>query len=135
MPLTSLMPDFSARKGLIPYLVAVGAVLLMGAVRWMLAPLLGASLPFTPLVIAVLVAAWYGGLGPALLATGLSAFLGSLLFIPPTYSLQFADRMEVLRVLLFSLTGVIAAMLGESRLRAQGRGEGAAGRAPHQAAT
>src|SRR4051794_19701599 len=126
MPLTSLMVNSSAPKGLIPYLVAAGAVVVMAIVRWLLAPLLGAQLPFTTFVVAVLVAAWYGGLGPALVATGLSALLGLFLFIPPTYSLQLAGRMEILRVLLFSLTGAIAAMLGESRLRAQARAEAAA---------
>ena len=99
---------------------------MMAVVRWLLGPLLGAQLPFTTLVIAVLVVAWYGGLGPALLATGLSAFLGLFLFIPPTYSLQLTGKMELVRVLFFSLTGAIAAMLGESRLRAQARAEAAA---------
>jgi K+-sensing histidine kinase KdpD len=120
------MLNSRAPNGVIPYLVAVGAVLVMVIVRWLLAPLLGAQLPFTTLVIAVLVAGWYGGLGPALLATGLSALLGLFLFIPPTYSLQFAGRMEILRVLLFCLTGAIAAMLGESRLRTQARAEASA---------
>src|SRR3982750_4265140 len=105
MPLTSLMANSSAPKGLIPYLVAAGAVVVMAVVRWLLAPLLGGQLPFTTFVVAVLVAAWYGGRGPALVATGLSALLGLFLFIPPTYSLQLAGRMEILRVLLFSLTG------------------------------
>ena len=99
---------------------------MMAVVRWLLGPLLGAQLPFTTLVIAVLVVAWYGGLGPALLATGLSAFLGLFLFIPPTYSLQLTGKMELVRVLFFSLTGAIAAMLGESRLRAQARAEASA---------
>ena len=120
------MPDSSTRKRLIPYFVAAGAVLVMAVVRWLLGPLLGAQLPFTTLVIAVLVVAWYGGLGPALLATGLSAFLGMFLFIPPTYSLHFIGGMEVVRVLFFTLTGAIAAMLGESRLRAQARAEASA---------
>jgi PAS domain S-box-containing protein len=128
------MPNSSTPKGGVPYLVAAGAVLVMGLLRWLLAPLLGAQLPFTTLVIAVLVAAWYGGLGPALLATGLSALLGWFLFIPPTYSLEFAGRMEVVRVLLFCLTGAIAAMLGESRLRAQARAEASAAEARNAAA-
>ncbi len=105
----------------------------MGLLRWLLAPLLGAQLPFTTLVVGVLIAAWYGGLGPALLATGLSALLGFFLFIPPTYTLQFAGRMEILRVLFFCLTGVIAAMLGESRLRAQARAEASAAEARNAA--
>ncbi|HKP48871.1 MAG TPA: DUF4118 domain-containing protein, partial [Gemmatimonadales bacterium] len=127
------MPDTSAPKGRIPYLVATGAVLVMALLRWLLAPLLGAQLPFITLVVAVLVAAWYGGLGPAVLATGLSALLGLFLFIPPTYSLQLAGRMEILRVLLFCLTGAIAAMLGESRLRAQARAEASAAEARNAA--
>jgi two-component system cell cycle sensor histidine kinase/response regulator CckA len=123
------MPDSSSRKGLIPYLVAAGAVAVMGLVRWLLGPVLGGQLPFTTLVVAVLIAAWYGGLGPAILATGLSAVVGLFLFIPPTYSLELTGRMEILRVLLFCLTGAIAAMLGESRLRAQARAEAAASEA------
>src|SRR6478752_1033881 len=100
MPLASPMPDSSTRKRLIPYFVAAGAVLVMAVVRWLLGPLLGAQLPFTTLV---------------------SAVLGLFLFIPPTYSLHFTGKMEVVRVLFFALTGAIAAMLGESRLRAQAR--------------
>jgi two-component system cell cycle sensor histidine kinase/response regulator CckA len=127
------MPNSSTPNGRIPYLVAAGAVLVMGLLRWLLEPLLGAQLPFTTLVVAVLVAAWYGGLGPALLATGLSAFLGLFLFIPPSYSLQLTGRMEILRVLFFCVTGVIAAMLGESRLRAQARAEASASEARNAA--
>jgi hypothetical protein len=56
------MLNSRAPNGVIPYLVAVGAVLVMVIVRWLLAPLLGAQLPFTTLVIAVLLlvgtAAW-----------------------------------------------------------------------------
>src|SRR4051812_9738827 len=120
------MPDSSTRKGLVPYLVAAGAVVVMGAVRWLLAPLLGGQLPFTTFVVAVLVAAWYGGLGPALFATALGGVLALLLFIPPVYHLHLVGTMGTVGMLLFVLTGVIAGLLGESRLRAQARAEAAA---------
>ena len=58
------MLDSSARKGLTPYLVAAGAVAVMGLVRWLMEPLLGGQLPFTTLVVAVLVAAWYAAWAP-----------------------------------------------------------------------
>ncbi|HEX2611872.1 MAG TPA: PAS domain S-box protein, partial [Gemmatimonadales bacterium] len=102
------------------------AVLAMAGLRWLLAPALGQQVPFTTFLIAVIVVAWAGGLGPALCAVVLSTLLGWFLFIPPIYSLQVLNRMELIRILLFALVGVIAAFLGESRLRAQERAESAA---------
>jgi two-component system cell cycle sensor histidine kinase/response regulator CckA len=129
------VPNLPLRKGLASYLFAVVAVLLMAGLRWVLLPLLGEQLPFTTLVIAVLLAAWLGGFGPAALATAMGAVLGTFLFIPPLYSLHLPGQMEVIRVVLFSVTGLTAALLGESRLRAQGRAEAAAARAGRAADT
>src|SRR4051794_37798169 len=128
IPYTTV-PDFHSPKGITRYILAVGTVLVMAGLRWLLGPLVGYQLPFTTFLIAVLVAAWSGGLGPALLATGLSAVLGLFFFVPPLYSLHIPDQMELLRVLLFSVTGVTAALLGEDRLRAQKRSERAAAEA------
>ncbi|HZN99482.1 MAG TPA: PAS domain S-box protein [Gemmatimonadales bacterium] len=122
------MLNTNLRRGVVPYLLAGAAVLVMAAARWLVAPVLGEQLPFTTFLIAVLVAAWFGGLGPAVFATALGAVLGMFLFIPPIYSLELTGRMEAIRVLLFSITGVIAAFLGESHLRAQARAEAAAAR-------
>src|SRR3954453_1888656 len=79
------VPDVYSLQGVPRYLLAVAAVLAMAGVRWLLTPVLGHELPFSTLLIAVLVAAWSGGLGPTLLATGLSALLGLFFFIPPIY--------------------------------------------------
>jgi K+-sensing histidine kinase KdpD len=114
------------RGGVVPYLLAGAAVLVMAAARWVLAPILGEQLPFTTFLIAVLVAAWFGGLGPAVFATALGAVLGLFLFIPPIYSLDVTGSMEGIRILVFGITGVTAALLGESHLRAQARAEAAA---------
>lgn len=127
------MLNLSSHKGIVPYLLAAAAVLVMAALRWLLVPTLGDQLPFTTLIIAVLVAAWYGGLGPAVFATAMSAFLALLLFIPPIYSLHLGGNLGALRILLFSATGLIAGLLGESRLRAQARAEAAAAEATHAA--
>jgi K+-sensing histidine kinase KdpD len=118
--------NLKSRTGATAYLLAVLAVLAMAGLRWLLAPALGQQVPFTTFLIAVIVVAWAGGLGPALCAVVLSTLLGWFLFIPPIYSLQLVNRMELIRILLFALVGVIAAFLGESRLRAQERAESAA---------
>ncbi|HZI77330.1 MAG TPA: PAS domain S-box protein [Gemmatimonadales bacterium] len=120
------MSNLKSRTGATAYLLAVLAVLAMAGVRWLLAPALGQQVPFTTFLIAVIVVAWARGLGPALCAVVLSTLLGWFLFIPPIYSLQLPNRMEFIRILLFALVGVIAAFLGESRLRAQEHAESAA---------
>jgi two-component system, cell cycle sensor histidine kinase and response regulator CckA len=112
-----------------PYLLATASIVAMTMIRWLLAPVLGDQLPYTPLLLAVLVAAWAGGLGPAVFATAISAALGLFLFIPPFLSFQLQGNGGGLRVLFFCLTGVIAGLFGESRLRAQGRAEAAAAEA------
>nr|WP_290221575.1 PAS domain S-box protein [Trichocoleus desertorum] len=55
------------------YGVAVLVVVAATVVRLLLNPLLGNASPFLPFILAVLFSAWYGGLRPGLLSTGLSA--------------------------------------------------------------
>jgi len=65
-------------------LAAIGA-------RALLAPILGFQLPFLTLYPAVVIAAWAGGLGPALLATGLGVASAVYFFMPPTLVISLAD--------------------------------------------
>ncbi|MEP7227406.1 MAG: DUF4118 domain-containing protein [Gemmatimonadales bacterium] len=109
-----------------PYLLALTAVLLMVAVRILLTPVLGYELPYVTLFPAMFLAAWLGGLGPAVVATAASAGLALYLFFPPSMSLATAGSVAPLGAALFILTGVAAGWLGESRLRAQVRAETAA---------
>src|SRR6476469_1056029 len=55
------------------YGAAVLAVVAFTIGRLLLNPLLGNTAPFLPFILAVLFSAWYGGLRPGLLSTGLSA--------------------------------------------------------------
>jgi K+-sensing histidine kinase KdpD len=64
----------------------------MGAARWLLGPVLGDQLPFITFIIAVLFAAWLGGLGPALFATVVSAVLALFFFIPPPTPCNWSAR-------------------------------------------
>lgn len=120
------MSNLKSRTGAAAYLLAVLLVLAMAGLRWLLAPALGQQVPFTTFLLAVLVVAWAGGLGPALCATLLSTLLGWFFFVPPVFSLQLLSRIDLIRVALFALVGVTASLLGESRLRAQERAEDAA---------
>src|SRR4051794_23022542 len=72
------------------YALALVAVLIIWAARLALAPVLGTSAPLIAFVLAVTSAAYFGGLGPGLLATGLSVLLGTFSFVngPLSFSQQ-----------------------------------------------
>ncbi len=87
--------------------------------RILLTPILGYELPFITLFPAVFFAAWIGGLGPALVATAVGGALGLYFFFPPALSLDMVGAVAPLGAVLFTLTGVAAGWLGESKHRAQ----------------
>ncbi len=63
------------------YAMAVVAVTAMTALRWAVQSLAGTALPMSTLYFAVIAAAWWGGLGPGLLAVALSLVATSVFFI------------------------------------------------------
>jgi signal transduction histidine kinase len=66
---------------------------------------------------AVLISAWFGGLGPGLCATALSGLATAYFFIPHANSLV-AARDVVLRVMVFTVVAVLASSLNEATKRA-----------------
>ena len=67
---------------------------------------------------AVAVSAIYGGLGPGLLATTLSALASNYFFLKP-YGELFSGPEEALRVAIFLVTGVMVSWLADGRKRAE----------------
>ena len=65
------------------YAVAVAAAAAALLVRSILRDVFGPRVPFLQFYPAVVVASWYGGLGPGLVATGLSALASAYLLLPP----------------------------------------------------
>ena len=78
--------------------------------------------PFLLFFGAVIVSAWYGSLGPGLLATVLSAAISAYLFIPPAFSLRL-NLSDGTRLLLFVLEGVLISILCGSLRTAKQRAE------------
>lgn len=62
------------------YGLAMPLVLIVGFARFALVPVLGPEAPLLPFVVAIYLAAYLGGLGPALLASGTSAVVVTVLF-------------------------------------------------------
>jgi PAS domain-containing protein len=98
----------------------------MVGARALLTPFLGVELPFVTLFPALFFAAWLGGFGPALLATLLGVASALVLFFPPAFSISVTGPVPQLGAVLFTLTGLFAGALGESRLRLLRQAEKAA---------
>jgi PAS domain-containing protein len=100
------------------YGIAVLAVAATASLRLILEPWLGQRLPFITLFFGIFVAAWYGGLGPALLATALGTFISAFVFLGSVIRVAGFDHVTSIGLLLFILTGLATSWLGETRLRA-----------------
>src|SRR5215204_1940641 len=86
--------DTAGEGGMKPYLLAVVATAAVGLVRYALSGVLGETAPTIPFVVPVILAAWYGGLRPGLLATALGTLVGGYLFVPPHFSLAIESVAE-----------------------------------------
>jgi K+-sensing histidine kinase KdpD len=64
------------------YAVAIAAVAVAFAIRYGIYDTLDNRLPFSFFTSATLIAAWYGGLGPGLLAAVAGLLLGDMFFLP-----------------------------------------------------
>ena len=102
------------------YGCAIVCVALAGVVRLLLGPLLGEKFPFTTLFIAVMVAAWHGGFGPAVAASLLGAVFAAFFLIPPRGSLAIAGVDNQMGMLLYLVVSLGIAMFG-GRMRAAWR--------------
>ena len=93
------------------YAVAVLAVGLALLVRLLLEPWIGAESPFLLFFGAVMLGAWFGGLGPGLLATALAAPTADYFFLSPVYSILVDDLGQGLSLVLFLLEGSFLSLL------------------------
>ena len=103
------------------YLVALVAVAAALAIRGALTPWLGERVPFITLFGAVIVAAWFGGMGPALLAALLGWVGAETLFVPPIGALTFRGTVQVLEFLTYLLSSLLIAALGSAMHKARVR--------------
>src|SRR5260370_3516970 len=80
-------------------LSVVGAALLTSAI----APLFTCRAPVIPFTLAVMLSAWYGGLGPGLVATILGFFAVDYFFFPPAHSLFSLRNEDLLALALYNI--------------------------------
>ena len=100
--------------------LATGATLLF---RLSLDTVLEDRMVFLPSTLALLVSAWYGGLGPGLLATGLSASVITFVLLPPRWTPTVTLLADGLSLVVFVLIGIGMSVLVEQLHRARRRAE------------
>src|SRR3712207_1825777 len=107
---------------LLRYGVAVTAIALVLGLKLLVDPLITDQSPFLMFAAAVMVAAWFGGLGPGLLATALGAVAGDYFFLPPVGSFT-PLTIAFLPLFLFMLQGGLISLLVEALRSARVRAE------------
>jgi C4-dicarboxylate-specific signal transduction histidine kinase len=70
--------------------------------------------PVSLLLCAVILSAWFGGVGPGLLATALSAFAFNYYFLPPIYSLGPKPE-EIPRLVIFTVSALFVGSLSAAQ--------------------
>lgn len=105
------------------YAVAVLACIAAWGLRILLDPFLGQQVTYAPLLLSVAFAAWYGGLGPAALATLLGACISWYAYLSPRDRFGALDIEDAMQLGLYCAAalciGGIASALRASRERAQ----------------
>ena len=77
------------------------------------------------LVAAVMCSSWYGGVGPGLIATVLTAIAFMYFYIPHPFSLELGSSDTVVRLVEFTAVCIFISALNEVRRRAQAHAEAA----------
>ncbi len=88
------------------YLLAVVAPAAATIVAWVAQPLIGPSITL-PFILAVGIAALYGGMGPGALASLLSVATLSYFFFPPIGSFAIASPNDLARQLMFVVVAAV----------------------------
>ena len=107
----------------IPYLVALLAVAVAFVVRWALDPWLGSRVPYITVFGAVIVAAWYGGPRPALLAALLGWLGGDYFFVDPRGVFDWRGTQEMVELVAYAVSTLLIAGIGGAMHRARERTE------------
>ncbi len=111
------------RPVLLRYSIAVLAVGVALLLKLLLEPLITQESPFLLFFAAVMISAWFGGLGPGLGATALAALASDYFFLTPVYSVLGQSLSQNLRLGLFVLEGMLVSSIIAALHTARGRAE------------
>src|ERR1051325_8978960 len=88
------------------YGLAIVSVALVALLRWFLQPALADAAPLILFVLPIVLSGWYGGIGPAILATALATIAGAFLFIPGTRTPRHLEWNDIAPLAVFFFVAV-----------------------------
>jgi PAS domain S-box-containing protein len=106
----ALNPALPRGPFLLRYGIAAPLVALAALVQW---GLLEARTPFILLLPTTMAVAWYGGLGPGLLATACGLLVAAFFFFEPRFSFRVDNAREVVALTVFGALGAAISVLCE----------------------
>lgn len=101
--------------------ILVTALILLASLA--LRQVLEDAVPLVLFVIAVMVSAWYGGLGPGILSSVSSVFLGNYFLMEPARAFSLSSPEDWLRVAAFLVTAGVVSSLSEAMHEARRQAE------------
>jgi signal transduction histidine kinase len=107
MPVSWRDREDGGRPAWLRYGAAVALTLAAFGVKHLVAPELSPGSPVLLLPLGTVLAAWYGGLGPGLLATALSIALAGSFFLDPTDT----EREQVIQLAVAALQGAVISLM------------------------
>jgi PAS domain S-box-containing protein len=110
------------RRGL-SYFIALLAIAAALGLRAALDPWLGDRLPYLTAFGGIIVAAWYGGAGPALLAAAAGWLASEFFFIEPRGAIGFRGAQQLVEIFAYGFSSLLIAGLGGAMQRARRRSE------------
>jgi PAS domain S-box-containing protein len=110
------------RRGAVRYLLAILAPAAVACVMQLTWPFFEPA-PTSPFLTAVMLCAWYGGLGPGLLSMLVSFLLANYFFIEPYFSMSMPTRGDLVYLVTLVTVGSAISALSESMHKARRRAE------------
>jgi signal transduction histidine kinase len=98
-------------SAIVRYTAAVVAVGIVLVIKLLLIPVAGQDAPFLLFFVAVMVAAWSGGLGPGLLATALATFCNFYFFMQPFEQFALSRPDQPPQLGLFCVEGLCISLI------------------------
>ncbi|MBS1873449.1 MAG: PAS domain S-box protein [Acidobacteria bacterium] len=111
MPLTSVAPKINDAPAWRRYGVATLAVLGAAGLRLALGVVVDNIAPYLLFGLAIVIASYYGGHIPGLVATGQSLLVSWLFFLEPRFGLAIRDKTELVNLLLLAAVGAAISWL------------------------
>lgn len=102
------------RSIFLSYILAFSPLIAILVSHTTIVELIWRASPFLIFLPFVIVASWYGGFLPGLVATIVATIVGDYFFLNPLYAFTIAETNDAIRLLLFTTVGLLIGMINQT---------------------